>query len=335
MMTTADHSQQPVLYQAIDLFKWIAALLVASMHSAPFLQNETANYYFTCFCRIAVPFYFLFSGFIFFKKQGDIRSFVKRLLLLYVCWFILESPIVYYNFFVASDKPFIHNFLLFLRGLFVNSTFPGSWFITALWQGVLIVWWLSKKMAKKWLLLLGIICILAPLPGTLYYGLIHDTPLHRPYWIFNMIFCPANSFITAIPYCIAGKYLAEMSIVPSSRKTGILLILAFILGIIETSACKESYYMSDTYISLYIFTPLLVLLLLSVRVNLPIGITQYFRKTSILIYFLHLPIIFILHHFFQIGKGALCCSITLPAAIILASAIYFLSRKWHRLKLLY
>ena len=200
---------------------------------------------------------------------------------------------------------------------------------------MLIVWWLSKRIAKKWLLLLGILCILAPLPGTLYYGLIQDTSLHRPYWFFNMIFCPANSFITAIPYCIAGKYLAEMSSTPSSRKIVILLILAFILGIIETTACKESYYMSDTYISLYLFTPLLVLLLLSVRVNLQFNITQYFRKTSILVYFLHLPIIFILQHFFQIGKGVLCWSITIPVAIILASAIFFLSKRWHRLKLLY
>lgn len=334
-MTTANLSQRPVLYQAVDIFKWIAALLVASMHSAPFIQNETANYYFTCFCRIAVPFFFLFSSFIFFKKQGDITSFVKRLLLLYLCWFILESPIIYYNYFVASGKPFIKNLLIFLRGLFINSTFPGSWFITALWQGVLIVWWLSKKLAKKWLILLGLFCILAPLPGTLYYGLIHNTPLQRPYWIFNMIFCPANSFITAIPYCLAGKYLAEMKTVPSSRKIGFLLLLTFFLGIIETSACKSSYYISDTYISLYLFTPLLVLLLLSSRIHLPNPITQFFRKTSILIYFLHLPIIFILRHFFQIEKGVNCWLITIPAAIVLATFIYFLSKKCRVLTYLY
>lgn len=334
-MTATDSTQQSVSYPAIDLFKWIAAFLVASMHSAPFIQNETVNYFFTCFCRIAVPFFFVFSSFIFFKRKRDIVPFIKRLLLLYLFWFVLESPIVYYNFFVAPEGPLIKKILIFLRGLFINSTFPGSWFITALWQGVLIVWWLSKRISNKWLFVLGAFCILAPLPGTLYYGLIHNTPLQRPYWIFNMIFCPANSFITAIPYCIAGKYLAEMSKITASNKIGIFFFLAFLLGIIETTACKKSYYMSDTYIALYIFTPLLVLLLLSSRINLPTAITLYFRKTSILVYFLHLPIIFILQFFFQIENGSTCWLITIPTAIVLATIIYLLSLRIPLLKKLY
>ena len=305
------------------------------MHSAPFSQHEVANYYFTCFCRIAVPFFFVVSSYFFYKKGNDIFSFIKRLLVLYAVWFLIESPITIYNFFIASDKPLKAQILIFLRGLFVNSTFPGSWFITALWEGMLIVWLLAKKLNWRWMIIIGILCILASLPGTLYYGLIRDTPFRQKYWLFNMVFCPANSFITAIPYCLAGKYLATKERFPSSHILWAFLIAVFFLGVVETTLCKPLHYISDTYVSLYLFTPLLVSLLLSSRIHLSDKKALYLRKTSILIYFIHLPILFILQHFFHLEKGPASWLVTLFSAILFSTVIYFLSRKIPLLKHLY
>lgn len=310
-------------------------MIIVSMHSAPFIQNETVNYYFTCFCRIAVPFFFVFSSYIFFKKQGDIRSFIKRLLLLYLVWFILESPLIYHTFFVAPDRSLAYKTLIFFRGLLISSTFPGSWFITALWQGMLIVWWLSKKLKQRQLLLLGLLCILASLPGTMYYGFIKNTALLKPYWLFNMALCPAHSFITAIPFCIAGLFLAERPFTLSINKKYLFLLLALLLGCLETVLCRSYCYMSDTYISLFVFAPILVSLLLQIKVNIPHSLALYFRKTSILIYLIHLPIIFLLNHYCHIESGPLCWLCTTLSAIIIATIIYRLSKTVPLLKRLY
>lgn len=278
MSDSSPRQAQTLSYPAIDLFKWIAALLVASMHSAPFMQHNAANYYFTCVCRIAVPFFFVFSSFIFYRKQNNISSFIKRLLVLYAVWFVLQSPITFFNFFVASDRPLGQIILIFSRGLFISSTFPASWFITALLQGMLIVWLLSKKLSWKWMAIIASLCILASLPGTMYYGLIKDRPLLRPYWFFNMALCPAVSFITAILYCLAGKYMAEKNIHLSSMAKWTFLIGVFLLGCIETICCRSTYYMSDTFITLFIFTPLLVLILLSFQCNIPISISSFLGR---------------------------------------------------------
>ena len=335
MSSSASTQQEPLNYPSIDLCKWIAALIIVSMHSAPFIQNNTVNYFFTCFCRIAVPFFFVFSSFIFFKKKGDICSFIKRLLILYFVWFLLESPLIYHSFFVVPNRSFEYKSLIFLRGLLISSTFPGSWFITALWQGMLIVWWLSKKLKWQWMILIGILCALASLPGTLYYGLIKDTALYKPYWLFNIALCPAHSFITAIPFCIAGKLLAEQPFTVSTFKKYLFLILSLILGCVETVLCKSSYYMSDTFISLFIFAPVLLSLLLPIKVNIHQSLALYFRKTSILIYLIHLPVIFLLSHYFQIEKGVSCWVYTLLCAIGFSTAIYLLSKRIPILKRLY
>lgn len=52
----------------IDIFKFIAALLVVAIHTTP-LEDISAkgNFYFeNMLCRIAVPFFFAASGFFFF-----------------------------------------------------------------------------------------------------------------------------------------------------------------------------------------------------------------------------------------------------------------------------
>lgn len=51
-------------YAAIDIAKYVSALLVVCIHTFPFLEiSETLNTYFIqTVCRLAVPFYFTVSG---------------------------------------------------------------------------------------------------------------------------------------------------------------------------------------------------------------------------------------------------------------------------------
>ena len=323
-------------YDAVDVFKFIAALLVVALHTRPFHPLEGWNYYFSCLCRIAVPFFFIFSSFIFYKKEKRIEDYVKRMLILYGCWFVIESPLIIRNFFIIPNRPFSEELLLFLRGLFINSTFPASWFITASWQGMLIVFLLSKKINWKGLFVLGFLCYISSLPGTMYYGLISGTSFYKYYWYgYNIIFCPANSFITAIPFIVIGKYLAENNLTISRRLNLLLLLCALCLGIVETVLCHDSYYMNDTFLSLLLFCPLLVLLLLNSSIRIPTKVSRFFRKSSILIYLVHLPVFSLLRAQSFVDFGFRGFIITGVTSVVFSAFIILLSNRFRFLKYLY
>ena len=325
-----------VNYNAVDVFKFIAALMVVAIHTRPFYDQASLDYYVSCLCRIAVPFFFTFSSFIFYKRGKRIGDYVKRMLVLYACWFVIQLPLIVQNFFILPDRPMLEKILLFLRGLFINSTFPASWFITASWQGMLIVYLLSKKVNWKWLLVIGVLCYLSSLPGTMYYGLISDTPLYKPYWYgYNITLCPANSFITAIPFIVIGKLIAERPFTLETWKNALLLFIAFCIGFIEVYFCRDSYYMTDTFVSLLLICPLLVILLLNLRVGIDDSICRFFRKSSILVFFVHLPVFTVLRDQHLLDFGLKGFGITILISLILASIIIFLSKKIPVLKYLY
>lgn len=135
------------VYTSIDLFKFIAASLIVCIHTRPFYANPSLDLYWTeVICHTAVPFFFCFSSYIFFKRGKSIGDYIKRMLSLYLVWFIIEIPFVYLRFFHHQELlPATKEFIV---GLLFHNTFFASWFITASWQAMLIVWLLAKRSTK-------------------------------------------------------------------------------------------------------------------------------------------------------------------------------------------
>ena len=57
-------------YGAIDIAKYVSALLVVCIHTFPFYEVSVRlnAYWIQTVCRLAVPFFFVSSGFFFFRK---------------------------------------------------------------------------------------------------------------------------------------------------------------------------------------------------------------------------------------------------------------------------
>ncbi len=278
----------PRVISSIDIGKYLACILIVVLHCHPLDSFPELDYYLTCFCRIAVPFFVLSSSYFFFRGSKDIRLYIRRLLVLYLCWFILELPDTIHRFFFESERSLAYNCFLFFRGLLINSTFHASWFITALWQGVLIVWWLSKRINQYVLYAIGIVCFLIACMWSMYREVIDGTVIWPAFKAFGIVFAPANSFIVAIPYCIIGKYIAEHPNL-SIKRPGILFPLFFIMAL-EVLLCRNIGWMSDCYLSLILVCPILFLLCLNWDVAIRPDFSKYLRNCSILIYLLHLPI---------------------------------------------
>lgn len=322
----------------------MAAILVVALHSKPFVYDNDLNYYSSCFCRIAVPYFFICSSFLFFSKEmPDIKKYSKRLISLYVAWFFIEIPFVYHRFFVDYERPFFSQMFNFFRCLVFNNTWYASWFIMACIISTNIIYYLSHRLTNKQLLLLGWGGYFLSLLCSSYSGILDlllDDNFKYYHAAFSYFFMPANSFIVALIYVVLGKIIAEDTLSKKqlciNRKTNISLLFCLaVLGIMEVHFIRWSVVISDAFLFLPFFTFLFFLLILRTKVNLSPLVSHLFRSMSILIYILHAIFVSVNHKIFGINCGMTMFFVTLIESIVLASLIISLSNKAPLLKRLY
>lgn len=90
---------KPLGYPAVDAARFVCALLVVAIHVRPLsTYTELGNFLLDKgLCRIAVPFFFLVSGYFWARKPMTLRSlgaFLWRIALLYALWTAIYYPIV-------------------------------------------------------------------------------------------------------------------------------------------------------------------------------------------------------------------------------------------------
>ena len=331
-------------YNSIDLAKFFAAILVVAIHSRPFASNELADYFFTSFLRIAVPFFFVATGFFFFlKEKPDIRGYTKRLASLYVLWFIIEIYFVYLRFFVDYDHSLPMQLFNFFRCLLFSNTWYASWFIMACIIAVNIIYYLSRKLNNWQLLLVGFGAYLISLFCSSYSGVL-DLVLNERFRYyhaaFSYLFMPANSFIVAMVYIAIGKFIAEDMV--RDRKYSIskpmnvgLLALVTLSGCAEVLLIRWSVVINDAYLFLPFFTFFAFVLLLGVDVKIPAQVSKTLRSMSILIYILHGIFVSVNPVLFGLESGMAMFGVTLLESVVWAFLIVMLSEKVPVLKMLY
>ena len=205
-----------------------------------------------------------------------------------------------------------------------------------------IIYYLSKRINNKQLLLLGVGAYAISLVCSTYYGafdsLLSDRLAHY-HAAFSAYFMPANSFIVALIYIVLGKIIAEdvhNNKKRLNKKQNIVWVfLVALIGMIEAYFLRWSVSISDAFLFLPFFAGLSLMLLLRTRVNLSSSVSKMLRSMSILIYILHPIFIEINPVLFGIDKGMEMYIITLIESIFMAWLIISLSSKILVLKNLY
>ena len=333
------------VYNSIDLFKFVAAILVVAVHTHP-LAGTGAEYYFTCLCRIAVPFFFVATSFFFFRRpEPDIKAYTKRLGTLYLLWLLLELPWVYERFFVSFDHSLPLQLLNFFRCLLFSNTWWASWFIMACMIAVNLVWLLSKRC--KWrngtLLALAGVGYAISLTAAGYYGftdLFLNERMQFCHRAFTWCFCPANSFVVALIYVVIGKVLAESDwerwrISNPRWKTALLYLLLLGLGFAEVHYMKWSAGVTDAWICLPPLALVGFVLLLQTDLKINAGFARWMRNVSILVYILHSILQYANEKIFGMADGCPMFVWTLAECLAVSSLIILLSKKISFLKKLY
>ena len=149
-------------YNAIDACKLLMAIFVVAIHTGP-LENCTrtpVQSVYDSIVSLAVPFFFLSSGFLLAKKfiepfeneenENLLIGYLRRILKLYITWTAIYLPLAVYHFIYEGIHP-IKAILLYIRGLiFVGEQYNSwpLWYLLSTIYAILLVYSLYKKKVK-------------------------------------------------------------------------------------------------------------------------------------------------------------------------------------------
>lgn len=159
------------LFYGLDLLKFICAALVMYLHNGLFNEStgvlQEANFWIKeGICRIAVPEFFIISGFLLFKNGGDserIKSYTISTIRRYLIWTAIYSPLIIIGI-CANENGVISGLLSFLHSFVMTGSYVQFWYLRALFISVILFSILYRFIGKKGVLIfssLGYFCGLA------------------------------------------------------------------------------------------------------------------------------------------------------------------------------
>lgn len=207
-------------YGAIDFFRLICAILVIAIHIPPFLSfNIKFSFGFSqVICRVAVPFFFLTSGYFVQKKIGDseqILKYMERLLKMYIIYTVLYLPQIVYRY-IESETSFSHAVLSFIRNFLLIGSYTHLWYFVGLLIAVFLLEILVCKLRfeDKKLFWVAIIVYMLGVLGNAYKNIFLNIPiLDLVFKVYYKIFVTTrNGVFLGFPFVSLGYLIKKMPI---------------------------------------------------------------------------------------------------------------------------
>ena len=295
-------------YAAIDIARYISALLVVCIHTYPFIDiSETFNiFWLQTICRLAVPFFFVVSGFFFFKKQTEdenenrelLKKYVSRLLKLYIIWTIIYIPYTIWNY---STTGFAwYSIFAYIRDFFMSGSYYHLWFLPALMIGMVLVCKMYEKKGLSFTLKASLALYIIGYFINIYAPIWESLPVVKILYGFftKTIVTPRNGIFFAPLFLSMGMLLAKTKGV-SKKESKIGFIVSFLFLVVEVTIYYKLHllqYLSSMFITLIPAVYFMVSYLLKVKIPYK---EQYkiFRQESVLIYTSHILFVKVLFLF--------------------------------------
>lgn len=279
-------------YDAVDIAKFIASLFVFFMHMNAFGDvSEGFQFYgIQMLARWGVPFFFCISSFFLFRDSGGknitkekLLKYSKRILMLYLVWFVLNSPYIAYKLYDSgiSNK---NTWFVFIRNAILSSTFMGSWYLISSVFSAWFVYFLSKKFSTRNVLIITFIIYLLCVVTSTYSNFIDDNLMS---FISKYIGVTCNIVITGCFFFSLGKYISENygKLMELPKFVCFLgLFFSYALFYFEIILLKNTgnFYVTDASLFLVPIAFFIVILLL--KIDVKVKGSAYYRKASTIIY---------------------------------------------------
>ncbi len=289
-------------YKSLDVAKFICAILIIVLHTAPFASYSKAlTFGFRNIVTvIAVPFFFLTSGFLSFKKldalgsnekKEYIKKYLSRIAVMYLIW-----SAVYFIFVIIEwvRKGFtVHSVFEYVKDFFFEGSYLTIWYLPALLSATMFIYLLHKKLSYKTIFMASCFIYIFTLGGSSYYGLVTTVPfikaIYNAYYsffdtikngvLFGMIFVSLGAVVQEIEEKIAADKSVVRAIIPTAIFGLLLAIEEFVIAYFNWNIRGV-----DTVISLVPFTYFFVKLLLVIDFQVRDSACVLIRKYSILMF---------------------------------------------------
>ena len=148
-------------YNAIDAAKFAAAICVIMIHIPPFGAAEEGSVFQTmnfwiqaCLTRLAVPFFFISSGFFLYRKTTlasfelrPSKAYVARVFRLYMIWSAIYLPITLLEI-IRGRGNLLREAAEYLRNVVFVGSYTHLWYLNALIVAVCVTSFLLYKKVK-------------------------------------------------------------------------------------------------------------------------------------------------------------------------------------------
>lgn len=304
----SDKSQNESLQRknlnCVDLMKFIFALLIVALHKNPLTSiNLDVNFFIVNYiARLAVPFYFIASGYFLFRKTSyeefDISVVFKyawRIYKLYLIWTVIYMYPIIKNQILIDKNGLFYEILMWIRDFIFSGSYFHLWYLNATVFSVLLVGILiKKKMSIRKIISIASIFYGIGLFEQAYFGLILPLQKYACLWgvlevLQKIIVTTRNGLFEGFLFVSLGMLFAYKPIKLKKKKAIGLFIISMILFFIEVITIKKLGWFrgKDMYIFL-VPTSLLLFHIVSqiqLKDNL---IYKELRKIGALIFYLHM-----------------------------------------------
>jgi len=222
---------KPASYAAVDAARFVCALLVVAIHVRP-LETYTELGSFLLdkgICRIAVPFFFLVSGYFYGRKPMTVRSlgaFLWRIALLYALWTAIYYPIV------AESQDMNH----YWRRCLLSGSYYHLWYYPAMFAAAVLTFLCWKIFASgRPVVAIAFACYFVGCMGESYYGLFAQSPgiTALAEWYFSLFWSTRSGLFFGFFFFALGVFLQRQSWRMSRNRAAIALAVSVVLMFVE------------------------------------------------------------------------------------------------------
>lgn len=281
---------------ALDLAKILFAFVVVGMHQPP-VAGDVRIFSWLWMGRLAVPFFFITSAFLFFLRNpgpAQLQRYVGRMLKLYGFWFVVMLPYTIHLRCNGSES-ILWNVGHLLQLFVLDSTFGGSWFLMATIISIPLIYFGERLIGLRGIIAVSL-CVEMFLQA---YGwkefLPHDvgTALTQ---IDKVMPGVHNSFLAAMIFVTIGLVLARywnrIERIPRRTAWGAAIVAVALMAAWIIYMEKSQTLNSRTFLRVPAVTLLFIAIM---RSNLTLALPyRSLRKASTVVYIVHFFFIFLL-----------------------------------------
>lgn len=287
--------------ETIDLLKFIFSICIIMIHAQLFKSQQILYSTITMgLARIAVPFFFITSGYYFYQKvylKQDVRSYFMKIIKLYLVFELIEVLIYTIPLLPTIQKYGVLPYLWKIMSVGLGGIY---WYLISLILSLLILLPFWKKHSIIPLLCMSLVLYLLVFTNDSYGFYFENTTLQNISKLHTYIWTwPQAGLCSSLFYLSLGALIYQLQ--PRVSYLSLKLFLSIICLMVEACFLQtHGAYDGNCYLMLMITTPLLFLWALqheTLNIN-----TIFLSKLSIYIYMIHPIVLNIIQFIFHISS---------------------------------